>query len=337
MSNRIIYASQAVAIAKTGHSNADAAEFHVMKGVQSVGLNTTFTLEQLFELGQIELYTNDEVLAECEVTIEKVIDGERLLYLQAVGNVGKTNIVSAAKSKCDFYLAIYADTITSISGQSKVNTVMCSGMNISNVSYNYSVDGPATESIGLIGNDKFWNAATYGILSASPNTLWGTGGASASPMNGSDAPASGVVRRGGFNVAESVLPAEVTSQANDVPGSSGIQSISVSVDFGREAQTELGRFAPYAQAATFPLECTCEFEVTATNGDLVAHSGRGPSLQNRTIILRDVAGTVINLGTKNKLTGTSYQGGDTGGGNATVTYSYSTYSDFKVDGGGDYW
>lgn len=337
MSNRILYACQAVALAKTGHSSADAAEFHVMKGVQSVGLNTTFTLEQLFELGQIELYTNDEVLAECEVTIEKVIDGERLLYLQAVGNVGKTNIVAAAKSKCDFYLAIYADTISSISGQSKVNTVMCSGMNISNVSYNYGVEGPATESISLIGNDKFWNNSTFGILHASPNTLWGTGGTSADILNGSDSPASGVMRRGGFDLLGSVLPAEVTSQNNDVVGSSGIQSVSVSVDFGREAQNELGRFGPYAQAATFPIECTCEFEVTATNGDLVSHSGRSTGLQNRTIILRDRAGTVINLGNKNKLTGTSYQGGDTGGGNATVTYSYSTYSDFKVDGGGTYW
>jgi hypothetical protein len=337
MANRILYATQAVALAKTGHSNADAAEFHVMKGVQSVGLNTTFTLEQLFELGQVELYTNDEVLAECEATIEKVIDGERLLYLQAVGNVGKTNLVAAARARCDFYLAIYADTITSINGQSKTNTVMCSGMSVSNVSYNYSVDGPATESLSLVGNDKFWNNATYGILGSSPNTLWGTGGSSATPMDGTDVPASGVIRRGGFNVLASTLPAEVTSQVNDVPGSSGIQSISVSVDFGREAQNELGRFGPYAQSATFPIECTCEFEVTATNGDLVAISGLGPNLQNRTIILRDAAGTVINLGTKNKLTGTSYQGGDTGGGNATVTYSYSTFSDFRVDGGGTYW
>lgn len=337
MANRILYATQAVALAKTGHSNADSAEFHVMKGVQSVGLNTTFTLEQLFELGQVELYTNDEVLAECEATIEKVIDGERLLYLQSVGNAGKTNLVSAANARCDFYLAIYADTITSINGQSKTNTVMCSGMNVSNVSYNYSVDGPATESLSLIGSDKFWNNATYGILGASPNTLWGTGGTSASPLDGTDVPASGVIRRGGFNVLASTLPAEVTSQVNDVPGSSGIQSISVSVDFGREPLNELGRFGPYARSATFPIECTCEFEVTATNGDLVAISGRGPNLQNRTIILRDAAGTVINLGTKNKLTGTSYQGGDTGGGNATVTYSYSTFSDFRVDGGGTYW
>ena len=47
--NRIFYACQAVAIAKTGHSSG--SEFKIMKGVQSVGLNTNFTLEQVFELG----------------------------------------------------------------------------------------------------------------------------------------------------------------------------------------------------------------------------------------------------------------------------------------------
>ena len=46
---------------------------------------------------------------------------------------------------------------------------------------------------------------------------------------------------------------------------------------------------------------------------------------------------VINLGTKNKLSSVSYSGGDTGGGNATCTYSYSTFNDLKVDGGGAYY
>lgn len=337
MPNRIFYACQAVALSKTGHSNANSAEFHVMKGVQSCGIDTSFELEQIQEYGQVQIYANDEQMAECEVTIEKVIDGERLLYLQAVGNVGKTNVVAASNSRTDFYLAIYPDTVTSISGQSTSNVVMCSGMFVSNVSYNYSVDGSATESITLVGNDKFWNAATYGILGASPNTLYGTGGTSANDINGGDVPLSGIVRRAQFNLLGSVLPAEVVSQNNEVPGSSGIQSISVSVDFGREDQMELGRHGPYNKFASFPIEVTSDFEVISTNGDRVAISGRGPSTQNRTIILRDTAGTVINLGTRNKLTSVSYSGGDTGGGNATVTYSYGTQSEFTVDGGGTYY
>lgn len=338
MANRIFYACHAVAIAKTGHSSADAAEFHVMKGVQSVGLNTTFTLEQLFELGQVEIYENSEDVAECEITIEKLIDGERLLYLQAVGNIGKTNLVSASKSRSDVYLGIFADTVSSISGATKTNVVMCSGMFVSSSSFNWSVDGPATESLSLVGNDKFWNAATYGILHSNPNTLFGgAGGTSSDVMNGTDTPVSGIVRRQNFDLYGSTLPAEVTTQINDTPGSSGIQSVSVNIELGREDQNELGRFGPYNKNTTFPIEVTCEFEVIATQGDLVAISGRGRNLTNRTIVLKDTAGTIINLGTKNKLTGCNYQGGDTGGGNATVTYSYSTYNDFLVNGGGAYY
>lgn len=335
--NRILYACMAVAISKTGHSSADTPEFEVMKGVQSIGINSNLTLEQLFELGQIELYANVEDVADIEVTLEKVIDGEKLLYLQAVGNSGKTNLVAAANSVCDVYLAIYADTVSSVSGQSKQNVVMCSGMNISSVSYNYGVDDSAKESITLVGNNKFWDAVDAGILSATPATLYGTGGTSISAINGSDSPVSGIVRRGKFDLAGSTLPAEVLSQTNTLAGSYGIQSVSVSADFGREDQKELGRFGPYNKTATFPFEITSQFEVTATKGDLVNVSGRAENLVNRTIIIKDTAGTTLDLGTKNKLTSVAFQGGDTGGGNATVSYSYSTYNDFKVNGGGTYW
>jgi hypothetical protein len=41
-------------------------------------------------------------------------------------------------------------------------------------------------------------------------------------------------------------------------------------------------------------------------------------------------GYMIDLGTKNKLTSVNYTGGDTGGGNATITYSYQTFNYLKV-------
>lgn len=336
--NRIFYACQAVAIAKTGHANADTPQFEVMKGVQSVGITTNFTLEQVFEFGQVQVYSNEEQMAEVEVTIEKVIDGQKLLYLQSVGEVGKTNIVSASNSKCDVYLAIFPDSTSSISGTTRDHTLMCSGVVLSSVNYNYSVDGNATESVTLVGNNKFWDAGTYGVIGVSPNTAFGTaGGATAFEIAGADVPNSGIVRRQKFNIANSVIPPEVCSQGGLVANASGIQSISVSADFGRDDQMQLGTYGPYNKYAQFPFEITTEFEVNATNGDLIAISGNAPTTVNRTIILRDMAGTVLNMGTLNKLTSVNYTGGDTGGGNATVTYSYSTYSDLKVDGGGTYW
>ena len=41
-------------------------------------------------------------------------------------------------------------------------------------------------------------------------------------------------------------------------------------------------------------------------------------------------GTRIFLGDKNKLASVNYGGGDAGGGNVTVTYSYTTFNDFTV-------
>jgi hypothetical protein len=339
--NRIFYACQAVAIAKTGHNSGN--EFKIMKGVQSVGLNTNFTLEQVFELGQVELYANEEEIAEVEVTIEKVIDGEPLLYLQSVGNVGKTNVVSASNSRADVYLALYEDSVSSIAGQTPGSVVMCSGMYISSVSYTYPVDGNATESVTLVGNEKVWNNQVPSIV-ANAITQYVTDSTEDDEF-GTDTPISGVVRRARVNIPQCVIPPEVCSQKHQgitnvggqIIANSGIQSITVSADFGRENQLELGRFGPYNRYATFPFEVTCEFEVNATSGDLVSVSGFGRNLTDRTIVIRDLAGTVLNLGNKNKLSSIAYSGGDTGGGIATITYSYSTFNTLNVDGGGTYY
>jgi hypothetical protein len=337
--NRLFYACQALAIAKTGHNSVSATQFEVMKGVQSAGVNTNFTLEQVFEYGQVELYSNEDEVSEVEITVEKVIDGHKLLYLQAVGEIGKTNLVSASNSVSDVYLALYPDTITSVGGVTPDNVMMCSGVTVSSVSYTYPINGNATESITLVGNSKFWNASSYGMAS-NPTALYGTGGSTATVINGAHTPSGdvGVARRAKFNLATSTIPAEVMSQLNTVgsPGS-GLQSVNISADFGREDMLEQGRFGPYFKYATYPFEVTCEFEVNATRGDLIAISGQGVTNPNRSIVIRDTLGTVINLGTKNKLTSVSHSGGDTGGGIATLTYSYSTYNDLRVSNGQTYW
>jgi len=354
--NRIFYACQAVGISKSGQPvdrTLSDTSFRMMQGVQSVGINTNFTLEQVFELGQVELYANEEDIADVEVTIEKVIDGKHLLYLQAVGNIGKTNVVSASNSRCDVYLAIFEDSVSSVSGQTAGAVVMCSGMYLSSVSYTYPVDGQATESITLVGNDKFWNDG-YGVIGGTntvknlfnmplggPDDLdildntdsaddAATGARAGAPRG------SGVVRRARVDISGSTIPAEVGVIPNAV-GTKGIQSITINADFGRENQLELGRFGPYNKYATYPFEVTCEFEVNAVSGDLVSVSGTNKNLTNRTIVIKDLAGTVIDLGTKNKLSSVAYTGGDTGGGVATVTYSYSTFNSFTVNGGGTYW
>lgn len=344
--NRIFYACQAVFIGKTGHTPAavgsptTAGRF--MQGVQSVGITSNFTLDQAFELGQIEIYENSEEVADIEVTLEKVLDGKPLLYGQACGNSVKTNMVAAGKNRSDVYLGVYADTVSSTDSESVGAVVMCSGMYISSVSYTYPTDGAATESVTLVGNDKYWSDNIAGVV-PNPDSSYGT--SPATGLDGSDSSTtnngSGLVRRQKVDIKNSTIPAEISNPMGtaSIDKSKGyhISSISISADFGRESILELGSFGPYHRYAGYPIEVTAEFEVTAVSGDLVSVSGTAENLNDRTIVIKDDGGHVIDLGTKNKLSSVSYSGGDTGGGNATCTYSYSTFNDLKVDGGGTYY
>lgn len=338
VNQRIFYACQAVAIAPRGTKPVTSA--HIVHGLQSVGMSSTFTLEQVFEIGQIEIYENVEEVADIEVTLEKVIDGYKLIYDLATGGACKTDIVAASKARSDVHVAIFDDGLSAATGTPR-NVCYNSGMFVSSVSYSYSVDGNATESVTLVGNDRFWNTVggVSGMLGSgnTPYTLWGTANPSTN-IDGSDTPKSGVVRRTNVDILGSIIPSEVAQQAdasNAVGLGSGmhIQSITVSTDFGQENIQELGRFGPYTRYATFPIEVTAEFEVIATSGDLISVSGNAQNLSNRQILIKDTAGTELNLGTKNKLSSVSYSGGDTGGGNATVTYSYSNFNSLTVHGG----
>jgi hypothetical protein len=111
------------------------------------------------------------------------------------------------------------------------------------------------------------------------------------------------------------------------------QSIKVSCNLGREELFELGRRGPYHRYVNFPVEVTSEFELLSLQGDgVVALEDSQANLTNRTIVLKVNDGTIINLGTKNKLSGVTYGGVKAGqqGGNATMTFSYTNYNDLTV-------
>ena len=333
---RIFYACQAVAITPRGAANVNPE--HVVHGVQSIGMSSTFTLDQVFEQGQIEIYENIEEVADIEVTLEKVIDGYKLIYDLATEGACKTDIVAASKARSDVYVAVFDDGLSHATGVPR-NVVMNSGMYVSSVSYSYSIDGSATESVTLVGNDRFWNGETAGVIGVSAAAAWSVN--PTSNIDGTDTPLSGVVRRVNVDLANSELPGIVKSQSgDDTTGRGGghhVQSISVSTDFGQENIQELGRFGPYHRYATFPIEVTCEFEVISTSGDLVSVSGNAPNLSDEDILIKDTAGTILDLGSggagKNKLSSVSYSGADTGGGNATVSYSFSNFNVLTVQGG----
>ena len=56
-----------------------------LKGVQSVGISTNFNLEQVFQLGQLEIYQDVEEVPDIEISIEKVLDDNPTAYQKAIG------------------------------------------------------------------------------------------------------------------------------------------------------------------------------------------------------------------------------------------------------------
>ena len=288
--NRIFYACQGVAISNMGNSGTLPATplgaANMVHGVQSVSMTTTFNPEQAFELGQIEIYENIEGTPDVEVTIEKAIDGYPLVYHMATTGVAgssaaNSGLTNRSKQRCDLRLGIFDEGANNIgsatdnSGKSEVE-VYCSGMFVGSVGYTIPVDGFATESVSLVGNNKQWlTAANVCIGNAGADAIDGNDSPLALGVAG--APSGGIQRREDVMLAKSIFPVSVKGVAGSGIGNGvnagipliHVQNVSINTDFSREDVFELGRKTPYYRPAGFPIEVTCEIEAITASGDFV--------------------------------------------------------------------
>jgi hypothetical protein len=308
--------------------------WEVVHGVQSVGVTTNFSLEQVFEFGQIEIYENVEAQPEVEVTVERVLDGAKPMWFMVTDETQDTLNEAISTYKVDIGLNIYSDAQNRASGTVR-RFMFMSGMYISNATYTYTVDGNFTESVTLVGNDKTWAQSAN-----APSGYWtsaNTGDGVEGATDNNNGFPSGVQRRENFALSGCQLPTDLPG----VPGAgvgnaaSGIdehlQTVTLSVDIGREDLFELGSKLPFFKTVTFPVEVSATFEVVTSEGDLVeAISTAETNLTNQSIRIYTDEGLTINLGSENKLLSIDFGGGDAGGGNDTVTYTYQTFNVFSV-------
>jgi hypothetical protein len=346
--NRIYYAVQAVKMKPCQTDDGGASYQYgnetVLRGIQSVGITSNFNLEQVYQLGQVELYDQVEEVPDIEVTLSKVLDGTRLVY--NIANDGDTanssnalNLSQLTNRRCDLALGIWDDTDFMTSG-SATYYVVCTGMYVSAVTYNFVTDGNLSEDVTLVGNHKKWSLGTGGGITSFSSGI------------GSTAETARVARRWSIDRDNTLLP---SGTGGGIAGTWGsglhVNSMTLSTTLGREAINELGRRSPYYRYVSFPVEVTAEFEVTATVGDNVdaddfetqtgCQAALATNLVDKPIKVYvcnplNVSGDkyIVDLGTKNKLTSVNYTGGDTGGGNATITYSYQTFNYFTVSSPG---
>jgi len=330
---RTYYAVQRVGIAPLG-----SASYTSLRGVQTCGMTTTFNLVQAFEMGQLAIYENIEGIPDVEVSVEKVLDGYAPIYTLATQQGTSATLAGRSNARCSLALAIYSDTETVASGTPVAN-VELSGLYLSSLNYAIRQDSNATETVTMVGNNKVWKvgAVTFGD----------------SPFaNNDDAPTgSGVQRRqhvkmgaGGTKFPKEIPGIDVSGHnVADADGSlpAHIQSFTARTNLGRDQLFELGRRGPYHRFVRFPTEVTTEFGITASAGDGVSmteegiygssvNCGNPYNLSNQAIVLKFCEGLVLDLGSKNKLASVGVTGGDAGGGNVEVTYTYTNFNDFAV-------
>lgn len=320
---RVEYAHQGIKI-----NNA------VVHGVQSATLNTTFNLEQVFELGQLEIYENIETLPDVTLTIEKVLDGYPLLLERATEAASTDTLIDRSNQRCDIEIFIYPDSQTEAGSASSAGVaaqVTLTDMYVTNITYNMPLDGNFTESITFEGNDKSWNINDY--IDAS--------------IFGEDTPADTVKRRqhivmGSTPGTSSVWPKDITgidsSGYNILDGANGysahIGDITISVSLTREDFYEQGSRKPYYKRAQFPTEVSLTISEIAGGNDpgdgIDADSDSESNIVDSPVVIRLSDGTVFDLGTKVRLNSIDWSGGDTGGGVLSYARNYTTYNVFDI-------
>lgn len=330
MSNKRIY----FAVEQAGFSKCGLNTYTSIHGLQSIGVNTKFNLESIFEIGQLQVYQLLENIPDIEVTLEKCLDGYPPLACLATNGATSATLGGRSNVRCTLGLSIYTDTQDSASGTPLAQCTI-SGLFYSSYNLNLQVQGPFQESITLVGNNKVWN-----------NTF------TATAFNNNDNPLA-IAGSGGVNHRQDFILGEQTGVVSrlpaDIPGvsSSGyvpydsvlqtygchLQSIKVSTNLGREQLFELGKRGPYHRYVTFPVEVKTDIEVISTQGDNVsALEENTANLTDRYIYLVCREGTKVDLGTKNKLESVTMGGANAGqnGGNQTLTYSYKNFNDLTL-------
>ena len=306
------------------------------RGVQSVGITTTFNVDNVFQLGQLATYEIVENIPDIEVTVSRVLDGTHPLYLQGSDeNFSELNGRNA-NFRVDLALNIYPDTQSRASGDI-VTAVYASGMFLSSATWTFPVDGNFTEEITFVGNNKFWFAAS-GVCGPQSGSI--TEGILPSGVFDFDESAdaqgtlTGVMRRQDFDLTSTILP-------SDIPGvnASGIlegvcaeclQTVTISFDLGREDVFCLGNKDADDRNITFPVEVTCAIEAITRRGDLIEADASIDNLSEEPIKIVLSDGLEFDLLLKNKLTSVEVGGGEAGGDNLTVTYNYTNNNDLTI-------
>jgi hypothetical protein len=359
-SKRLYYAVQRATLnpcnSATGADASVTTAGFVSNLIQSVGVSSSLEYEQVFELGRLQIFENVEGIPSVEITLERNIgvysgvdstkldaftyDGTLWHLCGAPSQGASPKVSTAANRRFNLNMTTYDDVDLSSNSD-----VRATGLYLSNYSLNFAIEGPATESVTLVGNTLIWNSGnmpTGGTFERHVDTTF----EQTFEAN------SGVIARKHVTA----LKLDKDSSVNVLK----VQSLSFSISFDREDLFELaGGKSPYFKAAGFPVETTLELELLANSDSSAAPPYSGfrfserksqgdPARTAQHLIPNncDVNGQTdqafIEAGNRKfkfgdmNWTGSSRSGGDAGGGNATITHSFQGFNYYTVETVGTY-
>jgi len=294
--SRIFYALQQVVVNGTA-----------LRGVQSVGTSSTTNIESFSAFGSTDAISKLQDL-DLEITVENALGDGWTNGLNAFGFGGLNSTLDDSKTITIEYLTASGTTSTI-----ELDAVL------TGYSMQMGVDGPATESL------TFQNAGTA-VFTA------GNAGSALSAGTGS---LCKVITRPDFTSFS------YTPYSDCCAGTAGTQdtkpkviSCSTSWDAGNEKISILGRSLPFGKFATFPIETSMEVEYHLDPSSGIGDFNSGTVTNNT---LDDVCYDVsISLPSntftiaKARQTSVSRSGGDVGGGNVSISESYTGYNSFSV-------
>ena len=338
---RTYWAIEAIGTAPHGVGEAPGT-YQFVPGVQSVGMSTNFNLDQIFQLGQLEIYQDLEDIPDIELTIEKVIDDTILMYVRAmdpldangVGTKTKT-LTDCQNNRVDVMFTVNSDAHDVVGDGAGDLAAYMSGLFLSSASFSFNTDGYFTENVSLVGNHQKWFNPAATLAGAPTDAALDAGD---------------VARRHNFSFDDiGNVPAPL-STVGAALADLRIVSVNVSTDLGREEMFSLGERQAYHRYVTFPVEVTCDIEAYVTDAIDFGFNALPEAVNvqsNQTIkfqvddgFVTDVLNGAANagagklhefdLGAKNTLQSVTWNGVSTDGTNATVTYSYRNFNKLDV-------
>jgi len=317
MSNkRIFYATQAVLLGTAGSALSAS---NVVKGVQSVGVNTSVGKRAIKDLGKPDPIAILEDKPTVEVSLERIIASTSDIIFPSSG--GDLLADATHASEYDILLLVGEESKEQIDTQSATTQaeLSLSYLQISSVSYEFNVSGPVSESITFTGHNKDWSTT---------RTFSSTGELGFRHS-------ANVSKREDYSVSSSVIPSEVQG---------ALQSVSISFDLSRRRIGDLGTRQGMSSASEvnkyklldLPVEITTTFKTIVAAKDFTGNinaqsfSNTPSSAQIQVVLNADGSDITFDVGSENFLEDVSRSGGDSDGGNVEASYTYKNYNTFSI-------